>query len=1084
MIVKPPYEPNFPKFTSMDMLNNTCINKINEVVKTSKWDDISDLLGLLLLISLTDSSIPYIIGGKLERLGSKGYEVNSEPGLNPNATVCNFKDNDIYNSAPNNKGKSDEPIKCNISTSCNNRNKQNIYSCCLPRGITLSVGAPNRMVPSPEQTTDRSIRLVGNILERTGLANNECLHSSNCIKGFVQTNNKSFILDPDYFSNGVINLGILKAKHPITVNIPFNGIDLTVQLNYYDKLGNIFPRAQLVDKYPEYASLDDLRLYGRGNYPIEYLNSELAKVGSLDIIEQGEIEYYEDISYYSTPSLNRIRHFRISELYHLYTSSEFLQSLNIYDGNFNELEIMGTWLYFSFVDVPEMIKTFFSDQATSSRNGMELRARLKVLTVSMKRWLYFWEQKLERKNIYEFLEIETILGYIVSNEYTTGHENDLETTLQPSIINYIEGRNFLEDFKMILLSCWKKQKVTIKDISFNDYLNDYGLWATSGAASEIRVIGTDNKKYRVNKGAIPVVVTKKELYDYRVQPYRALLKSEVGKVRIAYSAPTYDSLLEGYILHKYSDLLVNVDNHDYVSFSNSKKLDFSIGVSELLGSNDFGSTDIEKNDFSHDTYLDMYSWFLLIQTYIQEQDKPLFLDLASRKVLNWVFVRKDLNGPHVDYKTKEGSYLLGRGGVMSGRRSTTFLNNVMNSTMNSLSGYLVSDFCGKQFRNYYGGDDSLCRCSYYSYWSRMVVNSKILLSINPVKSYVSNYNAEFFRVASKKDLRQGYLTRIVHSIVASNPVSKQEVDKKSKIKAMLSNIQMFVRRGANDNSYTLLDIYTNINKIPDEIKNIPTSSGGLGLFEPSKKKCSPGIPMFRDSNDPEDYKLQLEWYDELSFREGLPAHTIPDINKSYLMDMVGAIRNIDARNERKKKYKYIFKKWLDEYKLLDIHRPVLRYIKQLQLRMTEINNQTGELMFFDFKTRKAALDKLSSVKKNNPNIIINDFVIASDIINRYKARKVKEKIQTLISSGAVLISDTYINSRSAQLLLSEIIQTISSNGTKMTLSPDSTKYRKVGSFYTVGNRYLDYTSCTYLNYYMKLSLIHQTIQLVGSFERW
>jgi hypothetical protein len=249
--------------------------------------------------------------------------------------------------------------------------------------------------------------------------------------------------------------------------------------------------------------------------------------------------------------------------------------------------------------------------------------------------------------------------------------------------------------------------------------------------------------------------------------------------------------------------------------------------------------------------------------------------------------------------TKSKIVLEGIGGLMTGRRFTTLLNSVLNYALNAISCDLVNKLKPKCYPNTFGGDDSIQEVSSIGSGILLyVTETNILLTINPTKSYISKVTGEFFRVQYKvKKARSGYWSRVVHSVVANNPVSRQELDTITKLKGYWSNIQQIVRRtGQRTNRYfeKLLFILANVNKIKKEWLSITVENGGCGISVSGINdftRLKPGIPRFFDLNH--KYEFNLDWYNAAMTR--LNKDDLDGINESYLKDMIQGIRDFETR---------------------------------------------------------------------------------------------------------------------------------------------------------------------------------------------
>lgn len=840
-----------------------------------------------------------------------------------------------------------------------------------------------------------------------------------------------------------------------SVALSSEGPDLEVY--YYanwDGVTVINPEQVLCDQYPQYADNDLLVRY-RPNYIVEFAEEEelividkFNNMNSQKPSEKREIREMDGISVWSTKSMDRIRIFHLDELLTIRTSQQFDLLRDQFDGRYSELEVMGLCVYLNLVELPELLFDNLRRILTDSKDGLEARARLKPWSTSMKRWLPLWADKLGLSNLYPFVELETIFGYITGNGIDPSHVDDLTYMLSTKQIHWYGPDLFTDVFTKTLKHTWVP-KGTPETFDLLEYFSNWNWWTTSGAASECRIMLANGKIVRINKSALPRAVSLEHLKAMRYQPNRVLIKSEVGKRRIAFSSPTYWSLVEGYLLKKYVGIMDKVMYEDFIAMTNKNKFDYQCGINdELLDGNYIVSSDIEKNDFDHDTYLDALAWCTLLEGHLSPEDTEIFLDLMTSKLQNWVLVREEIDSPAVVSKDEKGSHLLGRGGLMSGRRGTTNLNNISNNVLNVMAANLVYPTTGDTNVNYFGGDDSQCKAdSYWSGWLRLIYMDCIMLHISPAKSYVSNTNGEFFRVATNGKTRWGYLTRVVHSVTQNNPVSAQPIDLLSRVRSLTSVLEIVARRGGDLEYCSSLTNYfvQNILHLDLRLLNIPVCKGGLGVGKPTPMRCTPGIPIY-DPKTPDTITVD-SWFDIIKMIE------LPDVRESYGKDMLQGVRDIENRDASKKIYKSKLKTWKTDMVILEDRTipndKVMRSMETYFTRTYE-NLPSYRLNWSErFQYVNSEIDPAISGTKDLYNII--DYQGAVDVINRTQFGKVRLKIRALQEMNLVEFFSGTVSSFSGSVLLRMIVGGVSGNSSVTGLPPDLA-YLNKNSYPTFGKR--------------------------------
>lgn len=746
----------------------------------------------------------------------------------------------------------------------------------------------------------------------------------------------------------------------------------------------------IAEEHSVYAPLSELVRY-KSDFPYTYaLDAELLVLPLPREYDNSHV--VGPFTFYSSPSEDRIRLIRFAEIYKPGTWFDQFSKFNI---QWNELELTGLYCYTRSIDFVPFFKDLLLRLVEKSNNGLTLREYLKGWNTSFKRWLPYWESLLNI-NMYPYIELASSLGYIVKNSYTENLIADVISTLTPTPIRYPGSkRAFTQHLLNIMERLWKP-KAQPKELTFDDYLNDWKLWTTSGAASEFRILNPSGKKYRFNKSSLPIAIDKQTLYESRYQPYKTILKMETGKVRIAYSAPSYFSLVEGYFCYKYSGIIEGVSHYDYIKLSNQEKLSTYCDMSDGFSEGSIGaSSDIEKNDFIHDSYLDMFLTVAALRNTdsqfkshrsLSASDESLLLDLAKARSINWVFIPVQVSSVMVKEHTNKGTHLVGRGGITSGRRFTSTINGTLNHVMSMMAADLLPNQIVDDNPNLFGGDDSYSEAkNYYSSWLRLLIQSNILLTISPLKSYVSSSNGEFFRVAVNKSYRYGYLSRCIHSLISSNPVSKQEIDLISKIKSFKSGTEMAVRRGASpDFMAELNDVYSLIQRVTSEMRQSPTTEGGIGS-EPLQSviySIKPGIPRFIQHTG--EFLVNDDWFNQLQFP--YPDQQVLDHYKTVMLQ---GVIDIETRQEDKIKYKSYLEKWRTMKAKVKIYKNKIEtYMLKLK-NLGKVENTMSSLDYSLTDTGKSANKRVivsqfqvftKLLDTYNPFIIL-DFNKASDIIN-------------------------------------------------------------------------------------------------------
>lgn len=812
---------------------------------------------------------------------------------------------------------------------------------------------------------------------------------------------------------------------------------LLLKLAKYKNLSNK-EYYQLCMSVPAYVE-DKILLKFRPDYPLYFAENE--EVNYKEPHGKYEQLIYKNLKYKSKPSESRTRHFRIEELYDLTDIVRLLGEAN--DHRYSEIELCGIilWVYMSKPN-PYYL-TIFKKLLVRAKHGLELRALLKPYSVSIKRWPTYWVKYL--KNNEPYIEVETILGYVITETITPDMLEDLDKQLDITPINYYGGPDFLlRDVDKMIKAWHDVPPRPTKDISLSEFFNSWDLWTTSGSASDYRA-NVNGKKKRIHKSALPLYCTVKELYEGRLQPSRTSVKAETAKSRLVFATPTYDSLSVSYLLYKYDTHVQNSNTRDYFSFSQEQMLNTSASFIDALKQNKYvGSSDIEKNDWLHNVLFDLYVFVCLIEPVILEEDIPVLLDICSRSTINWIFVPNiKYSSRHVKFSNDKGTHLVSTGALVTGQRRTTLYNGFYNRIYNSLAQIMVSRTIGYDpgLYNIFGGDDSIQLFNDHTAGVlTYIAATTILLTISPLKSFISQNSAEYFRVNYNDKYRTGYSNRVIHSIVSANPTSQQEVDVVLKCKSMYDTLQIFKRRSRSDLTDTIFSLYLKRLEVNPEMCLVPTSAGGIGIGLPSDKILQPGIPRYRSDVT---YKPVGNWFNLMA--PYLNPYKLEGVLESYIKDMSKGVIDREETKRSRDKYKSSFSYWLGKVKFKNGKNDFLAAISSLDRSkgMLYTINQFTEFSAGVFPTLAGStaawqnyVNTYVSDKRSIRIIDKSDTRVISDIINRSEMKKISDKIMFLSDNNLVTFGFNIINRLPGKVLLDLVLSSITGNASNATVPTD------------------------------------------------
>lgn len=832
--------------------------------------------------------------------------------------------------------------------------------------------------------------------------------------GFIKTSLRTFDTIEDMLRDNGVKDGMLQA----VLSIP-----KVVRQEDIDTVG------------AEWFPYNDLRRYRKyRDFPLTFSRTGLDYGTPLDCVDL-EVIVCNKIVYHIFEYQKKILILRPEEIFTdsgvLSLMLEALGEAN--DGRYNVLEVIGMYHLLALKATPiDFLRSNVFKTIAKSGDGMILRKNLKILSTSIKRWPEYWSEKYVTK-VELLMEVETVLGYIITPEPTREHFATLEDMLPATPFRYVGSEKQLRSFIDEYCLTWDTHDPL--DITYEQYKNNWHLWTTSGVASGYKVRRRDNgKKIRINKSALPLVTTADIAFNQPSEPVsKVVLKAEVGKSRLVNSTDVATTLNEGYFVYKYS---LERENMMFTSRNSLGKLQTSANI--LTSKRMLASSDIEKNDFIHSSYLDAYYLQrVLLPRLVSQEDVDLAYDLVSAVKINRVFVTFDLPqdfSKMVEQEDKgDGVLMSGPGGILSGRRLTTWINSINNSCINTLACIMVSKFGQTAYTNLFGGDDSIQQVSSLSSGILLfIIESAILLTINPLKSYISYDTAEFFRVFYKVNgYRAGYYTRVIHSIVSNNPVSKAEIDVITKLKAFWSNCQQIYRRcrSGMDYMWSLVVRLAAVSKVTESMLRIPVSQGGVGISDSnnySMLRVVPGIPRFKNYYKPSDYDLDLSWY--ATIMKTYNRYDLDGIEQSYLEDMMSGIIDIDARSKAKKAYKSAIWHWKSKVTVIADKLPEVRFpLDGIGLGSPGIKESPQEYDRYVKQWRSVVSSYFS---------VTGEYREYVDILSRAKFKRYSQKLRFLVEKGIASISPAFLNTKSAYVSQSIMLGSPVLLGGHQSLPPD------------------------------------------------
>lgn len=771
------------------------------------------------------------------------------------------------------------------------------------------------------------------------------------------------------------------------------------------------------------------------DYPYEYVKGKLGMVDLLADRQSGKYEQrtINGINYLGKRSEDNIRTLRLEELTRDHESQDIKSMLgSSNDFRYTELEIMGMIGLLRIIKPPmRFLEQVWFPAIRHANNGIVLRAMIKCWSTSIKRWPEYWTTRYNTEIQY-IIETETVLGYIIEDTMQEYHLDSIKETLANKKFSYTLHFPLL---KTRILDVLKELVEPVgarpMDYSIKEYFNNSNNWATPGAASGYKIYteptedGEVPQKLRINKNALPLFYTLEDVLTDRREDAGVVLKAEVGKNRIAYSASTSVTLLESYIVDKYWYLFDgSTSRTNYIAYTNPERLRLAATLISTADEYGIVSADIEANDVIQNSVFNTLIYLWQFELYPPEpEDEEVILRVADAMLYNKVRIPKNIiNLYDYDFEDyiynsdKNNIYVKGSGGALSGQKFTYARNTRNNVIVSALSIDLVSNyFPGEYMDPIVGADDSIAISrTVRSTIMQFLLNTSILLTVNPAKSYISYTSGEFFRIMYiKGSRRQGYPCRIIHSVIAVNPASSQEIDIVNNLKSYWDNCSQLIRRGGDEavlKNWLLKLAHSKRVSLP--VLCAATEQGGVGIpisDEYMFSVINPGIPRYKQTY--REYNYNKTWFNEIMIE--LRMTQVPGGVESYFGDMQTGIRDKVARTESKDKYKRAVDNWANTY----FHSKT-----KVRPRIPERLLRSGEAVM-DFwgsyndilGTLDSAMNQINNISRQR-NIyykVLKEYQLYTDILNRGQYPKFVDKLDTLTGLGLLFISDNFKNTKSA-----------------------------------------------------------------------
>lgn len=415
-------------------------------------------------------------------------------------------------------------------------------------------------------------------------------------------------------------------------------------------------------------------------------------------------------------------------------------------------------------------------------------------------------------------------------------------------------------FRQAVRDVLDKPTTHVEFVSFEDYVLS-GVWATSGSSSEghfsVNIDGKE-EKFRAKKNILAEIANLEDLATRarasRRQVNKAIVKAELGKLRMAVSSDVLTYLKMHYVVHMmglFYKKWPGSTSAESVYEQTDRNIEMLTYLKRRFGVPvDFAGFDHQPETDEIADIWDLFSEKALANTataYIPEMREICASVRAG-------FFDSVLIEPSTQAVFRV------TGGLMSGLLITSLVGNAWNTAQTARVYRWVFDRGLRpqlpEATKIKGDDTSLCD-NRWEFCVAMVLGYKALnLKLGEGKFAVLYQRSEFLRVWYDTEGLHGYVCRAIPGINQRKPWASEPWDEVGTIRASWDALNTCIRRGARlalaaQWQQTLTERWAARTKLSGYFLQIPRMHGGLGVF-PWDGKAVPVVrlPVVKKSFTP------------------------------------------------------------------------------------------------------------------------------------------------------------------------------------------------------------------------------------------
>lgn len=590
----------------------------------------------------------------------------------------------------------------------------------------------------------------------------------------------------------------------------------------------------------------------------------------------------------------------------------------------DERRELGWLTHLDYIFVSNLIvyaKLWGFDKLTDIRHSGILNSRDIFTEVSPKLNSYIKKQAFTPNSIKQyFAEINCLTGFQQLPYPGFDVFEEAEKLANSGCQHGLRDDNFKLTFKNAMQQICTSgvDKQTHRFRTFEEYIKSHE-WARSGSSSIGRVNWErDDKKghFKARKNLLTDLYTDDELIK-RVMEWdgtlesKAIIKSEMAKVRLAVASPVEAYLLEAYLLdiagHPYTQwdgVTLDESPTQQVARENRTRLKFRQGCWALPF--DYAAFDHQPETWEVQTIMDLFTDMVKSRTPIKHHDELQLMIAKVRTSYEKSYLVATYEGETRKYKVA--------GGVPSGIRATSILGNMWNSIMTRIARNLATEIIGYDpvVDIAIRGDDSLilCRKPAHCYIFRECYRGINAMGAN-TKFSILPKEGEFLRNTITAEGVRGWSNRAIPGLIQRKPWNSEPWTPRGWVTTLVTGARTLERRARVTCEWlhnVIKAKWSHYTKQSNRWLELPTHMGGWGLYPWKGWVTDRKLPLaqkptmrFTNLSEPHAYdwieldKQQLAEVQQSVVQAKVAADDIPgvcsDVNKRYIT----ALRKLEVK---------------------------------------------------------------------------------------------------------------------------------------------------------------------------------------------